>query len=117
MLRIKIDSFGVFARIRGRPEKAEELRRRLHELTSLTRAEKGCLSCEIIENRCDLTEFTLLEQWSCQKAHYLHFGSDLIRDAMKSIPQLLSNELDLHKYVLRQNSVKYGTNSFCEGMG
>jgi quinol monooxygenase YgiN len=112
MLRTKRNSFGVFARIRGHPEKADELRRRLHELTSLTRAVKGCLSCEMIENRCDSTEFTLLEEWSNQEAHDSHFGTDVIRTAMKSFPTLLSRELDCSKHVLPSNSVKYGTNSY-----
>jgi quinol monooxygenase YgiN len=113
MLGTKPHSFGVFARIRGHPEKTDELRQRLHELTGLTRAEEGCLSSEIIENGCDSTEFTLLEQWSSQEAHDFHFSSDLIRDAMNSFPQLLSNELDPRRYVLRLNTVKYGTNSYC----
>jgi quinol monooxygenase YgiN len=117
MLRIKKNSFGVFARIRGHPEKADELRRRLHELTSLTRAVKGCLSCEMIENRCDSTEFTLLEEWSNQEAHESHFGTDLIQHAMKSFPSLLSSDLDHRKHVLPSNSVKYGTNSYCLGVG
>ncbi|UCC43130.1 MAG: antibiotic biosynthesis monooxygenase [Candidatus Zixiibacteriota bacterium] len=117
MLRIKKNRFGVFARIRGHPERADELRQHLHKLSSLTRAEKGCLSCEIIENSCDSTEFTLLEEWSSQEAHDFHFESDLIRKMIRSFPRLLSKELDLRKYVLRLNTVKYGTNSYCLAVG
>ena len=117
MLRTKRNSFGVFARIRGHPDKADELRRRLHELTTLTRAEKGCLSCEMIENPCDSTEFTLLEEWSNQEAHDSHFGTALIQIAMKSFSTLLSSELDPRKRVLQSNSVRYGTNSYCLGVG
>jgi quinol monooxygenase YgiN len=117
MLRTKRDSFGVFARIRGLPEKADELRRRLHELASLIRAEKGCLSCEMIENQCDSTEFTLLEEWSNQEAHDSHFGTAPIRTAVKSFSALLSRELDPRKQVLQLNSVRYGTNSYCLGVG
>lgn len=84
MLRTKRNSFGVFARIRGLPDKADELRRRLYELVALTRAENGCFSCDMIENRCDSTEFTLLEEWSNQEAHNSHFDTDLIENAMKS---------------------------------
>ena len=113
MLKNRRRSFGVFARMRGQPEKTNELRQRLHELTSLTRAEKGCLSCEMIENPCDSTEFTLLEEWSSKEEHELHFGSYLIRNTMESFSKLLSEELNLQKYVLRLNTVKYGTNSYC----
>jgi quinol monooxygenase YgiN len=117
MLRIKSNNFGVFARIRGLPDKAEELRRRLLELVKLTQAESGCLSCEMIENRWDSTEFTLLEEWSLEEDHNAHFVTDRVRNAMKCFPALLTTELDLRKYVLRRNSVKYGTNSYCMTAG
>jgi quinol monooxygenase YgiN len=117
MLRTNRDSFGVFARIRGLPEKADELRRRLLELVSLTLAENGCLSCKLIENWCDSTEYTLLEEWSDEEAHNVHFGTNLIQNAMKLIPSLLSGELDLRRHVLQLNSVKYGTNSYCLAVG
>jgi quinol monooxygenase YgiN len=67
----------------------------------------------MIENRCDSTEFTLLEEWSNQEAHDLHFGTDLIQTAMKSFSTLLSRELDRSRHVLPSNSIKYGTNSYC----
>ncbi len=116
MLRSERNSFGVFARIRGLPEKVDELRQRLLELVSLTRAENGCLSCKMIENGCDSTEFTLLEEWSDEEAHNAHFGTNLIQNAMKFFPGLLSAELDLCKHVLRSNAVRYGTNSYCPAL-
>ena len=106
-------TYSVVARIRGLPEKADELRRRLLDLAMLTRNERGCLSCEMIENGCDSTEFTLLEEWSQEKEHKAHFRTDLIQNAMKFIPSLLSEELDCCRHVLRPNSVRYGTNSYC----
>ena len=106
------NTFAVVARIRGLPEKADELRRRLHDLTGLTRHEDGCISCELVENGCDSTEFTLLEEWSDEKAHTAHFGTNLIQRALRFLPTLLSSELDLRKHVLRLNAVRYGTNSY-----
>ncbi len=113
MLRKKRNSFGVLARIRGLPERADELRQRLLELVSLTRVESGCLSCEMIENGCDSTEFTLMEEWSNEKAHTRHFSTEQIQKAMKLFPGLLSGELDLRKHMLRLDAVRYGTNSYC----
>jgi quinol monooxygenase YgiN len=113
MMRERRGSFGVVARLRGLPEKADELRRRLHDLTGLTQHENGCISCEMIENGCDSTEFTLLQEWSDEKAHNAHFGTRLIQNAMKFFPNLLSDELDLRKRVVRLNAVRYGTNSYC----
>lgn len=117
MLRTKRSSFGVIARIRGLPEKADELRRRLLDLAGLTRQEDGCISCEMIENELDSTEFTLLEEWSDEEVHNAHFGTDPIQNALHFLPSLLSGELNLHKHVLRLNAVKYGTNSYGLAVG
>jgi quinol monooxygenase YgiN len=113
VVRTRDCSFGVVARLRGLPEKADELRRRLHDLIGLTRHEDGCISCEMIENGCDSTEFTLLEEWSDEEAHNAHFATTLIQNALRFLPILLSRELDLRKHVLRWNAVRYGTNSYC----
>ena len=109
---LKKTSFAVVARMRGLPDKADELRRRLLDLARLTQRETGCLSCEMIENGCDSTEFTLIEEWLNEEVHNIHFGATAIRSAMKFIPNLLSGEIDLHKHVLRLNAVRYGTNSY-----
>lgn len=113
MLRARSTGFGVVARMRGLPEKADELRGRLQDLMGLTRHEAGCISCEMIENGCDSTEFTLLLEWSDEASHNAHFGTKLIQNAMQFLPKLLSRDLDLRKRVLRWNSVRYGTNSYC----
>jgi len=110
---LKKTTFAVVARIRGLPEKADELRRRLLDLVRLTRNESGCLSCEMIENGCDSTEFTLLEEWLDEQVYNAHFGANSIQNVMKFFPNLLSGELDLRKRVLRLNGIRYGTNSYC----
>jgi quinol monooxygenase YgiN len=117
MRRKRRISFGVVARIRCLPENARELRGRLIELMKLTENEKGCISCEVIENDYDSTEFTLIEEWSNEQAHRAHFGSSLIRKALAFLPKLLSRDLDLRTYVMRFNSIKYGTNSYSLAMG
>lgn len=112
MLRTERSSFGVVARLRGISEKSDELRKRLCDLTTITRDQYGCISCQMIENECDATEFTLLEEWSDEAAHNAHFGTLIIQKAVQLLPSLLSNELDLRKRVLRLNTVRYGTNSY-----
>jgi quinol monooxygenase YgiN len=113
VLRKRNNSFGVVAHIRGLPEKVAELRRRLIDLTYLTRHEDGCISCEMIENECDPTEFTLLEEWSNVEAHDVHCDTKAVKNVMQSIRALLSDEVDRCKHVLRLNSISYGTNSYC----
>ena len=113
MQKDKRDSFGVFARIRGMPDKADELRQRLRELVKLINTQIGCLSCELIENGCDSTEFTLLEEWSDQKAHDAYLGTEPFLNAMKAVRRHISNELDNRRHLLRANSVRYAANSYC----
>jgi quinol monooxygenase YgiN len=67
----------------------------------------------MIENGCDSTEFTLLEEWSDEEKHNAHFGANRIQNALQYLPNLISGELDLRKHVLRLNTVRYGTNSYC----
>ena len=109
----KKTTFAVVAKIRGLLEKADKLRQRLLELVGLTQNESGCLSCEIVENACDSTEFTLIQEWLDEQAHTAHLGANSTRYASKLISILLSGELDRRKHVLRPNSVRYGTNSYC----
>mgnify|MGYP006293329847 FL=1 len=113
MLKDKKNRFGILAPIRGLPDKADELRKRLLALVRLTQYEDGCLSCEMIENECDSTEFSLLEKWSNKKAHESHLRVDRIQNAMKAVHDLLSRELDIRKHLFMANLVRYGTNSYC----
>ncbi len=113
MLIKRTSDFGVIASMHGLPEKTDELRRRLRDLTGLTRYVDGCISCELIENGCDSTEFTLLIKWSDEEAHTAHFSTKPIKNAMAFLPILLSDELDLCKRALKLNTVRYGINSYC----
>lgn len=105
-------TFGVVARLRGFLGKAPELRDRLNALIQLTRNERGCHSCELIENESDSTEFTLLQEWESEEAHVAHFSARCVQQAMRFLPDLLSGDYDPHKYALQFNTVKYGTNCY-----
>ncbi len=113
MLRIKSDNFGVLARIRGLPAKTDELRDRLRELVKVIQIQIGCLSCELIENSCDSTEFTLLEEWSNKNAHDAHLKTEPIQKVMKTVRRFISSELDSRRHVMQANSVRYAANSYC----
>jgi len=113
MSKNKRSSFGVIARIRGLPEKADELRKRLFALAKLTQSEKGCLSCEVIENGYDSTEFTLIEKWSNEKAHDTQNRTEPIQKIMNAVRRLISKDLDKRTFELKSNSVRYATNSYC----
>ena len=113
MLKTRTSIFGVVAHLRSLPEKVDELRRRLLDLTCLTQLENGCISCEMIENRSDSTEFTLLVKWSNKEAHSTHFTTNLIQNALQSLSNLISNDLGFREHISRLNMVRYGTNSYC----
>ena len=113
MLKYKRSSFGVLARIRGLPERADELRHRLRELAKLIQTRSGCLSCELIENSYDSTEFTLLEEWSDEIAHDTQLKTEPIQKIMKAVRRLISSELDKRTLELQSNSVRYAANSYC----
>ncbi|MEW5923246.1 MAG: putative quinol monooxygenase [Candidatus Zixiibacteriota bacterium] len=117
MLKNKRSSFGVLARIRGLPEHADELRHRLHELVRLIQTQFGCLSCELFENSRDSTEFTLLEEWSNERAHNSQLRTEPIQKVMKAVRRLISSELDNRTRVLQANSVRYAANSYCLAVG
>ncbi len=113
MLQAQRNSYGVLVRMRGCSASTDELRRCLLDLVSLTQNERGCLSCELIENRRDSTEFTLLEEWSSELAHSVHFETSEIQVTLRCLSDLVSGEVDLRKHVLQSNIVRYGTNSYC----
>jgi quinol monooxygenase YgiN len=116
MLKPRRSNFGVVAHISGLTAKVDELRSHLLILTCLTRREKGCISCEVIENDNTAAEFTLIEEWSNVEMHELHFTSMSIRVALRSLSNLLTHELQPLKHISRLNTVRYGINSYCYGL-
>ena len=116
MQKIQKGSFGVVAHIRCLPMKVDELRRQVLDLVSLTRYENGCISCEMIENENDLGEFTLLEKWSNEVTHHVHFTTGSIHDALQTISGLLSRDLGIREHLSRLNTTRYGTNSYLVGV-
>lgn len=112
MLKTRRKGFGVVAHLLAQPSKVDQLRRRLIALTFLTQGEKGCVSCEMIENEGGSGEFTLLEEWSNEKMHNMHFTSTQIHQALSSLSNLLSSELGSRQFVARLNTVRYGPNCY-----
>ncbi|MFQ5657244.1 MAG: putative quinol monooxygenase [Candidatus Methylomirabilales bacterium] len=93
-------SLRVIARLKARPEKVNELSAVLMGLIAPTRQEPGCITYEMLQNKQDPTEFTFVEEWTDEAALVSHFGTSHIQDALKKLPDLLAEELDLRRYVL-----------------
>jgi hypothetical protein len=64
----------VVARLVALPEKAESLKAILSGLIDPTRAEKGCLRYELLQNQADPTDFTFVEEWATEADDRSTFG-------------------------------------------
>jgi len=94
------DTLRVVAILLAKPDKVDELRTLLAGLLQPTRAEPGCISYEMLENKENEAEFTFVEEWEDDAALDGHFATDHIKHALGELPNLLAAELDLRKYKL-----------------
>jgi quinol monooxygenase YgiN len=88
----------VVARMVARPEAVEEVRSVLSGLVGPTRAERGCVLYELLQNRSDPTDFTFVEEWESEAALDAHLSSGHIREARSRLPGLLAAEPDIRRY-------------------
>lgn len=94
------ESVRVVAILEAQPDKVEELRSLLIGLLEPTREEPDCVSYELLHNRAKPTEFVFVEEWANETALNQHFGTDHIREALKTLPTLLAEALDVRRYDL-----------------
>jgi len=92
------NSLRVVARIVATPEGADEVRSILSGLVAPTRAEAGCVSYELLQNRADPTDFTFVEEWEGDAALDAHLSTEHIREALSRLPGLLAAEPDIRRY-------------------
>ena len=94
------DSLRVVAILKAQPDKIEEVRSVLTGLLEPTREEPDCVSYELLQNRAKPTEFVFVEEWANEAALNQHFGTDHVREALKTLPTLLAEALDVRRYNL-----------------
>jgi quinol monooxygenase YgiN len=92
------ETLKVIARIRARPEKAEEMRVLLASLVGPTRAEPGCLRYELLHNLTDPSDFTFVEEWRDDSALESHFNTGHVRGALARLQELAAEPMDLRRY-------------------
>ena len=92
------DTLRVVARMVARPEAVDEVRSVLSGLLGPTRAERGCVVYELLQNRHDPTDFTFVEEWESDAALDAHLSSGHIREARSKLPGLLAAEPDIRRY-------------------
>ena len=92
------NSLRVVARMVARPGDVEEVRSVLTGLVGPTRAERGCVGYELLQNRSDPTDFTFVEEWEDDAALDAHLSTEHIRDAQSRLAGRLAAEPDIRRY-------------------
>ena len=90
----------VVARIVARKEKADQVRDILTGLVEPTRAEAGCISYELLQNKADLTDFTFVEEWTDDAALDLHMRTPHVVKALVKLPDLIAAAPDIRRYTV-----------------
>lgn len=92
------NSLRVVAHIKAKPETVEDVRAMLTGLVGPTRAEEGCVSYELLQNRSDPTDFAFVEEWASDAALESHFATDHIKAAFARAVELLDGSPDIRTY-------------------
>ena len=93
-------SIRVVAHITARPETVDETRDLLLSLIEPTRAESGCVTYELMQNTTDPTDFTFVEEWSCNEALDEYLQTEHIQQVVSRADELLAASPDIRRYKL-----------------
>ncbi len=88
----------VIARITAQANKIDELKSILVGLVGPTRAEKGCVSYQLIQNTTDPGEFVCVEEWTSDSAIDEHMTTSHVQDAFSKAQTLLAQAPDIRRY-------------------
>jgi quinol monooxygenase YgiN len=84
------------ARFQAKPEKVEELRKRLLEMVQFTSKEEGCLFYNLHVDRSDLTIFYFLEGWKNADALAFHDQTSYVQAIIKDAPELTTDGIKVN---------------------
>lgn len=90
----------VIARLTSKPEKTGETQDALSALIDPTRAEKGCIFYELMQNNADPTDFTFIEEWENDADLDAHLQTDHLRLLQSKAKDLLACDPDIRRYKL-----------------
>ena len=90
----------VVARFVAKPDRVEDVKRILSELVDPTRAEDGCITYELLQNKQDPTDFTFVEEWSSEAALEKHLSTEHIKRSRSQTEGLLDAGPDVRVYEL-----------------
>jgi quinol monooxygenase YgiN len=93
-------SFRVVARIVAKPESIREVQDILLGFVAPTRAEQGCVTYELLQNREDPTDFTFVEEWTDDPSFEAHHKSPHITAGFPKLQSLVAQSPDIRTYRL-----------------
>jgi len=88
----------VITHVRALPNREVELRHVLLQFVENRRQEKGCSSCELLQNHIDSTEFLILQHWESQARVKSEFSPDYFREAVEESTELLAEPIQISWY-------------------
>jgi quinol monooxygenase YgiN len=91
-------SIRVIALFAAKPGREAELINLLSGLTGPTRAEKGCISYELIQKNDDPTSLAMVEEWASPETLGVHSKSDHLKKARGAMADLLAAPPDIRLY-------------------
>jgi quinol monooxygenase YgiN len=97
---MSMNNIRVVARFAAKPDRVEDIKRILSELIDPTRAEDGCITYELLQNKQDPTDFTFVEEWSSEAALEKHLSTEHIKRSRSQTEGLLDAGPDVRVYEL-----------------
>lgn len=92
------NSLRVVARIKAGPDNVSAVRTILSGLLEPTRAESGCVSYQLLQNRKDPTDFTFVEEWQDDSAFDAHLSSHHLQQALPKLESIAVEPPDIRTY-------------------
>jgi quinol monooxygenase YgiN len=96
----KTKTVKVVARITARPDTIEDLSSLLLHLVEESRKENGCISYQLLQNKTDPKDFTVVEEWESDSAIDNHFTTPHMQDALPRAASLLAREPEISRYYI-----------------
>lgn len=88
----------VIAKFFPKPDKVHEVKAILSEFVEPTRAEKGCIVYDLLQDRDDAADLTFYEEWETAEDLVVHSKSEHLAVGRKKLEGLLEKPGDVRTY-------------------
>jgi quinol monooxygenase YgiN len=91
----------VVAKLKAKPEFAEELGQYLYALVEPSRSEADCLNYDLHQSNNDPSIWLLYENWTSKEALDDHFDMPYLRAFLPELNRLLAEDMTIEFYSMR----------------